>query len=196
MARILRIYLENGLRQDAEAGRHNFFRILRAAFEARGFQVAFHRSTPAERIRSAIRPGYTLLHAEEPEHDRALTVWRAYLYPFWRIERTARRAAWRLAGQAFDAAAVDGKAAERFLAFWQGRLMSEPPRPPGSGYVFVPLQGRLLEHRSFQTMSSASAKMALDIFDCPTLRSTKTMGTSAISIPAWSTRYFISIWKT
>jgi len=153
MARILRIYLEDGLRQDAEAGRHNFFRILRAAFEARGFQVAFHRSTPAERIRSAIRPGYTLLHAEEPEHDRALTVWRAYLYPFWRIERTARRAAWRLAGQAFDAAAVDGKAAERFLAFWQGRLMSEPPRPPGSGYVFVPLQGRLLEHRSFQTMS-------------------------------------------
>lgn len=153
MARILRIYLEDGLRQDAEAGRHNFFRILRAAFEGRGFQVAFRRSTPAERIRSAIRQGYTLLHAEEPEHDRALTVWRAYLYPFWRIERTARRAEWSLAGRGFDPAAVDDTAAERFLAFWQSRLMPEPPRPPDTGYVFVPLQGRLLEHRSFQTMS-------------------------------------------
>lgn len=156
MQRILRIYLEDGLRADAEAGRHNFFRILRDAFVARGFQVGWHRNSPAERIRSVTRPGYALFHAEEPGHARALTVWRAYLYPFWRIENTARRMGWGLAQQDFDPATVDAAEAERFRAFWLSRLAGDvaatgPDR--GRGHVFAPLQGRLLEHRGFQTMS-------------------------------------------
>ena len=39
------------------------------------------------------------------------------------------------------------------------------------------------------------AKMARDIFDCPTLRSTNVIGVSTRRRPRRSARYFISIWK-
>ena len=42
--------------------------------------------------------------------------------------------------------------AERFFAFWGQRLFGDAPtRTAREGFVYVPLQGRLLEHRSFQS---------------------------------------------
>ena len=49
--------------------------------------------------------------------------------------------------------------------------------------------------RSFQTFVIASRTMSLVIFDSPTLRSTKMMGSSTTRKPSWWTRYVISIWK-
>jgi hypothetical protein len=106
-----------------------------------------------EAERAAPRPGYALVHMVEPPHERALTLRRAYMYPFWRIEATARREDWTVARTPFEPAGVDPAEAERFFGYWRRQVL--PPGLPQAreGFVFVALQGRLLEHRSFQSMS-------------------------------------------
>ena len=151
--RVLRVYLQEGLRRRAALGRHNFFAILRRSFEAEGFRVEYRASSPAEREAAQGRGGYTLYHMEEPNHPRALTLWRAYMYPFWRFERTNRRGGWRLGLERFDPDMADPGPARRFFDDWRRRLIPADLSPPEPGYVYMPLQGRLLRHRSFQTMS-------------------------------------------
>jgi len=153
-AKILRVYLDEPTRLRAQAGTFNFFNKLRSAFESRGFRVEACNDSDSERMKSADRRGYTLFHMEEPVHDRALTMRRAYYYPFWRIEASAKRWQWDIATQIFDPDHIDAKSAQRFFRFWRKRLfdMEEPPSRR-SGMVYVPLQGRLLERRSFQTLS-------------------------------------------
>ncbi len=145
-------YLEDGLRQSAEAGQHNFMNLVAEVLRAAGFTVHYRPDTAAERAASATRPGYALFHMAEPTHDRALTLRRVYHYPFWAIERTARRWDWRVAQTAFPADAVPRKEADRFYRFWQNRLFGNAPdAATRDGFVYVPLQGRLLQHRSFQS---------------------------------------------
>lgn len=149
---ILHICLEDGLRQSAEAGRHNFIARLVSVVRDAGFDVRFRPDTPAERARSAGTGGYSLFHMDGPERDRALTFRRVYHYPFWAIERHGRRWDWPVARATFPAGAVPRATADRFHAFWRRRLFGDAPeRAERNGFVYVPLQGRLLDHRSFQT---------------------------------------------
>ncbi|TDK44457.1 hypothetical protein [Antarcticimicrobium luteum] len=144
-------YLEDGLRQSAEAGEHNFLTLLAGVLRAAGFDLAYRPDTEEERAASAGRPGYALFHMAEPTHDRALTLRRVYHYPFWAIEPSARRWDWRVAKTAFAADAVPRREADRFYRFWQSRLFADAPQnATREGFVYVPLQGRLLQHRSFQ----------------------------------------------
>ena len=53
----------------------------------------------------------------------------------------------------------------------------------------MPLQRKLM------TPNTASLKMPLLIFDCPSRRSVKMIGTSSILKPSFHAVYFISIWK-
>jgi len=95
-----------------------------------------------------------MFHMDDPFHDRALTMRRAYHYPFWAIERSAKRWEWRVATTPFDATAVPRKEADRFYRFWQSRLFGDAPVEATRGdFVYVPLQGRLFDHRSFQSCS-------------------------------------------
>lgn len=147
----LRFHLEDGLRQSAEAGRHNFIaRVANVARQA-GFAVEFCPETPA----GPCGPGdRALFHMAEPPHDRALTFRRVYHYPFWAIEPTGRRWDWHVARARFPADAVPRKKADRFFGFWRERLFGGlPASSRRDGFVYVPLQGRLLDHRSFQTCS-------------------------------------------
>ena len=147
-------YLEDGLRQSAQAGRHNFLNLVAEVLRAAGFEIAYRPDTKDERAASATRPGYALFHMAEPTHDRALTMRRVYHYPFWAIERSARRWEWRVARTAFPANAVPRGEADRFYRFWQRRLFGDAPEnATRDGFVYVPLQGRLLQHRSFQSSS-------------------------------------------
>ncbi|MCC6006125.1 MAG: hypothetical protein JJU40_00425 [Rhodobacteraceae bacterium] len=149
---ILGIYLHEGLRQDAEAGRHNFFRILTAAFVQRGWRVVFHPDTPEERFASAGREGYSLFHKRDPLHDRALCVRVAWLYPFWRIEDSPDPDDWSLASARFEEAEIPREEADRFFAYWHKRHVGAVT-PEGAGFVFAPLQGRLRERRALQSAS-------------------------------------------
>ncbi len=58
------------------------------------------------------------------------------------------------------------------------------------------LRPRSSSQRSCTTTSSASNTIRRDIFDWPTRRSWKTIGTSITRAPARQARYVISIWKT
>ena len=145
-------YLEDGLRQSAEAGRHNFIARLAGVLTQAGHVVEFRPDSAAERARAPGRPGLALFHMAEPTHDRALCFRRVYHYPFWAIERSARRWEWAVAEAGFPAASVPRREADRFFAFWRRRLFGEAPgRARRAGFIYVPLQGRLLRQRSFQS---------------------------------------------
>ena len=146
------VYLDGDMLVSAREGRHNYMNKLSQAFESAGARVVFRENTLLERIASAGRDGYSLFHMEEPFHDRALTTRRAYVYPFWRIEASARRWEWEVAQTAFDPDAVDPEEAARFCRFWRRRLFGDL-EGSREGFVYVPLQGLLLDHRSFQTMA-------------------------------------------
>lgn len=84
--------------------------------------------------------------------DRALTFRRAYHFPFWSIEPVAERWRFAVARAAFDPGSVDPDAAERFTARLRARVLPGPA-PARDGPILIPLQGRLRDCRSFQTMS-------------------------------------------
>lgn len=143
------IRLEEPLRRSAEAGEHNFINLVAQVTEKARFRVEFCDISESPRQANA----YSLTHMMPPPDDRGLVFRRVYQYPFWQIENTAERWDWDVARAAFDpdAAASD---ASRFYGFWQKRLFGQMPEgATRSGYVYVPLQGRLDRKRSFQACS-------------------------------------------
>ncbi|MCB1367838.1 MAG: hypothetical protein KDK00_08755 [Rhodobacteraceae bacterium] len=152
--RKLGIYLNDGIRGDVEAGRHNFFTILMKTFADRDFEVTLYPNTPEERLRSADRPGYSMFHLETSTHERSLDVRLAYMYPFWRIERARWREDYRLARMPFRPETIDEKAAQQFFNFWRRQtFVGKLAKDSEKGFVLVALQGRLLEQRHGQTMA-------------------------------------------
>lgn len=147
----LRIYLPDGMRQSASAGEHNFIKRITAAVEAVGYSVEIRPDSGPERLKSAARRGFSLFHMHDPFHDRALTMRRAYHYPFWGIEPSAKRWEWHVAQTPFDANRQHPDAA-RFVSSWRNRLFADATLQD-TGHVYVPLQGKLLEQRSFQAAS-------------------------------------------
>lgn len=151
----LTFYLQPSFRESAETGQVNFINRVVSAFANCGYKSAFRNNSDLELAQSAARPGYSMFHMEDPFHDRALTMRLAYFYPFWRIENASERWKWKVATTAFEPDAVDPFLAEKFVTQWKRRLYRDDATTSnlGSGYVYIPLQGCLLEHRSFQSMS-------------------------------------------
>ncbi|MCT2539747.1 hypothetical protein [Sedimentimonas flavescens] len=169
-APLLWIYLDAPTLGRVRAGQHNFLARLIGAVQGAGWQVNLRESTLAERLAAPGREGYALYHMEEPTHDRALTCRRAYVGAFWRIERVAARWDWPVAKARFEPETVDPVAAARFVDHWRNRLYSSKSLPSDAGFCFLPLQGRLLETRSFQAMSPvAMIKETLARTDLPVL---------------------------
>jgi hypothetical protein len=155
-------YLEAGLRRSAQLGQHNFICKVIAELEKGGFSVAIHGNSLADRQLSNSRPSYAMFHMDQPLNDRGLTMRRVYHYPFWQIEPTTERWDWRVAKAQFNPAHIEGAAAQKFYDFWRKRLFGEAVKDIGrDGFVYVPLQGRLLERRSFQTCSPIEMLVAV-----------------------------------
>jgi len=147
--KILRICLEEPLRRSAEAGEHNFINLVAQVAGKARFRVEFCD------IPDQAQPPhvYSLTHMAAPPNDLGLVFRRVYQYPFWQIEATAERWDWDVARASFDPDIVAPDAA-RFYRFWQKRLFGQAAQDSNrSGYVYVPLQGRLDSKRSFQTCS-------------------------------------------
>ncbi|WP_299349151.1 hypothetical protein [uncultured Shimia sp.] len=143
-------YLPDGLRESAEAGEHNFIGKIEAVVRAADMDVTFR---PPSQARAGDK-GFSLFHMQNPLNDRGVTIRRAYFYPFWQIERSNQRWDWDVARARFQVQPEDRQDAQNFYKFWQKRLFQEPLRDVGrDGFVYVPLQGRLLEQRSFQECS-------------------------------------------
>ncbi|NKX46315.1 hypothetical protein [Roseicyclus persicicus] len=165
----VRLYLDPVLTDMAERGEHLFLRRLAAVLQRHGLTPHYHVQTPAERLASASRPGRAIYLMEPPLTDRGLTIRKNYIYPFWKIERSAERWTWPVAAARFDPAAAPQPQARRFARRIRDRLFGpEADRARRDGIVYVPLQGRLLEHRSFQSMSPV--EMLETILRCDTTR--------------------------
>jgi len=150
----LRLLYNSNLLGRARAGRHNFTNLLRRAFQAQGFDVAIAPDTGFERARTRISGAYSITDASKPLPGRSLSMRRAYVGAFWRLEQTHERWEFEVARQDFDPEAIDPDAADRFMTRWQTILFSDAPaRARYGGYIYVPLQARLLDQRSFQTMA-------------------------------------------
>ncbi len=154
MARILRIYLDRAEVERARDGNYNLMNRIKSAFEWQGFRVEFVRNTLEQRLKSAGRRGYSLFFMQDPFHDRALNLRLAYYFPFWRIENTNERWEFDVALKSFDPAGLETDIARKWADRWRGFLFrGKAADPVREGVVYVPLQGRLLERRSFQFAS-------------------------------------------
>ncbi len=149
---VLRFHLHDQLRRRAEAGGHNFINKIMEVVQEAGFEVEFAGNDLPTLMGSALRPGHAMFHMDEPTHGRALTMRKVYEFPFWAIERTGKRWEWTVARSDFPADEVPRKEADGFYRFWQKRLFKEAPQNTRrDGFAYVPLQGKLLSHRSFQS---------------------------------------------
>lgn len=149
MPETLHVYLHSPLRETAEAGQVNIFNRLQAALP--DWRLVFHPDTLMERTLAPGR-GYALFHMQEPNGPTVLCLRKAYHFPFWRIEATNERWHFDVTRARFDASAIDPAAARGWLRRWRPKIFGDAP-VSREGFVFVPLQGRLREHRSFQSMS-------------------------------------------
>lgn len=145
----LRFYLHDALRRRAEAGGHNFINLISEIAENARFRVEFHTTPLPLRVPDV----HSLYHMEPPANARGLVFRKVYHYPFWQIDQTSERWHWDVAKAQFDPTTVSNDA-ERFYRFWQKRLFEAAPQDTlRDGFVYVPLQGRLTRHRSFQKCS-------------------------------------------
>ena len=151
---ILTFYFPDQLRKRARAGRHNFINKIKSVVEPSGFEVKFENRNKHNLIKSASQPGYAMFLMDDPFHDRALTMRKVYEHPFWAIENTSKRWGWVVAKTAFPVDQVKREEADRFYRFWRKRQFGDmAEKATRQGFVYIPLQGKLLEHRSFQACS-------------------------------------------
>jgi hypothetical protein len=147
-------YLHPKLRKQAEQRKHNFIARIGDVLTAAGLTIAFDTDDDIARLRAMARPGRGIFLMDPPVNARCLTIRKTYLYPFWHIEKQAERWDWPVAKASFDPATVDPRKAANFYRFWQNRLYDGATQDVRKdGFIYVPLQGRLTERRSFQHCS-------------------------------------------
>ncbi|MFN3663018.1 hypothetical protein [Yoonia sp.] len=147
-------YLHPKLRKQAEHGKQNFIAKISKVLEEAGMHIAFDGDDSFARLRALARPGRGIFLMDPPVNDRSLTMRKTYLFPFWHIEKQAERWEWPVARSIFDPATVDDSKAANFHRFWQKRLFDDAVHDiSDGGFVYVPLQGQLTTHRSFQYCS-------------------------------------------
>ena len=161
-------YMEPELCQSAQAGQHNFIGKLANVVSRAGLEVQY---VPFGSEGQRGRTEWSLNHIKSPSNERGLCFRRVYHYPFWQIEQSAERWSWDVAQTAFEPDSSDAAEAERFYKFWQSRLFGDAPKnTKKDGFVYVPLQGKLLDHRPFQTCSPIEmVKHCLAQTECPVI---------------------------
>ena len=148
----LHFYLPETMLAGAKSGAQPIVKRIRQAVDPAGFRVEFWQDSPDNIKAARSRDGYAMYHLHEPDFDRALCFRKAYEYPMWAVEWTQARWNWAVAKAAFDPHVVDGPDAFVFTRMWRTRLFPNT-RPRRGGYIYVPLQGKLTQVRSFQSMS-------------------------------------------
>ncbi|MEP3846731.1 MAG: phosphotransferase [Paracoccaceae bacterium] len=143
---------ENSLERDRNGG-HVFINALRDVAKTSGVNIVTDKDTSDRR--ATLQPkDLSLVHMQDPVSERGLTFRKLYSETFWRVEDTGARWDWSLAQAKFDPASIEPNAAQAFYDHWREQLHGAQAK--GSvrdGFVYMPLQGRLLEQRSFQSTS-------------------------------------------
>lgn len=149
---VIHVYLPDQMQRDAAAGQVNIINRIAAAVAPSGCRLVLHRQDAAELDKATAHKARAMFHMIDPVTPDGLTLRRAYHYPFWQIEATAARWAFDVAKLVFNRKDIDPNKAKTFQNRLCGRVLGPGDISRGD-YVFMPLQGRLLQHRSFQSMS-------------------------------------------
>lgn len=150
-AKTVTFYLNPKLLRQAEAGNHNFINQVSAVLTETGMDVAFDVNDELGRLQAMSRAGRSMVLMDDPVDDRGLTFRKTYLYPFWHIEKQSKRWDWPVAHDAFHATPENNAAAKAFHIRLRDKHFPGPTAQ--QGFVYMPLQGRLLTQRSFQYCS-------------------------------------------
>ncbi len=142
MQRVLNFYLDDDKRARAEAGLGIFGAVV-GVMRAAGWAVRYCGQQDM-----VAGEGYHLVYNRAVDGRFCFSLRRCYLDKFFRIEATNDRWDWEVAGLPFFAA--PGQA--WFQRYWRERLFGGLAIAQG-GYIFMPLQGKLLQQRHFQTAS-------------------------------------------
>lgn len=154
MDRVFRIHLGPAILPLARAGQQNFLNRLAAVLTECGYRIEYWETGFAERIATGLLPGWSMFEMEPPAGPQSLVFRRAYVAPFWQIDRTDKRWNWDVARAEFRLTEKQSHKAVEFAAAWRRRLYEwETGDARRDGSIFVPLQSRLLERRQFQAAS-------------------------------------------
>lgn len=145
--------LDDWLYDAAQAKEQAFVGALVSVLEGAGHRVTLHRDGRLDRLAGRWRGGLALNHLSPAPQPNGLTFRRCYVAPFWQIERSPYRWERDVAALPFDPSQVPQDLAQGFFDRWRQRLFPEAAKARHDGFLYLPLQGRLLSHRSFQACS-------------------------------------------
>lgn len=140
--RILNFHLPARKRSQIAAGAGIYALIARAVTDA-GWQVNLR-----DEADDPGGEGHHLIYNRAVTEPHCLCLRRCYMDPFWRIEATNDRWNWDVAAKTFPG----GKAEAWFASRWRPRVFGATEICAGE-HIFMPLQGKLTEHRHFQSQS-------------------------------------------
>ena len=157
---VLHLYLNPWTLQGLTEGRRSMPGAVKRVVEAAGWTVALHPEADrpqASRLGDFHKPDvhmpdFHMVMNQPVEAPHTLTLRISGWEPFWRIEPTNDRWDWDLANLHFTPEKVGARNDRSFVSFWRRRLFADLPVQNGGG-IFVPLQGKLLQHRHFQSAS-------------------------------------------
>jgi len=151
---VARLYLPKDVRNGILAGERVFYTKLLSVLERAGFRVDLHSDSVHEVIKARRRRGHSVFLMQEPVNRYGVTIRQNYFYPFWNIQECAKRWNWPVAKAVFHPDSLSAQEASTFFHYWRGRIFGPTAEhTTRSGFVLVPLQGKLFAQRSFQECS-------------------------------------------
>ncbi|NIZ60536.1 hypothetical protein DL239_06050 [Sedimentitalea sp. CY04] len=153
-ADVLRFYLTKRSLNRAENGEHEIVNVVSSVAKKAGMRVEVLLNTKQAKERVARGQEYSMVHMEPPLNNRGLTFRNCYGGPFWQIDQSGARWNWQVARQAFTASDTPRAEIDAFFNHWRTRLHGESAAAVSKqGFIYMPLQGKLLTCRSFQCCS-------------------------------------------
>lgn len=150
---VVRFFLTKRSVDTARKGDHPFVNAIKRALNPKTHNILIRRDTPFNRKQMG-RGDFSLVHMSDPAGRHGLVFRKAYAPSFWHLETRSARWDWAIAKEAFVPEQVDDRKAEAFFDEWRARLLPEAQESAGEdGFIYMPLQGRLTQRRSFQTLS-------------------------------------------
>ena len=140
--RTLNFYLSPHKQEMAAAGK-GIHGIIAQVVQEAGWALHLR-----DHLDTVIGPGYHLVENLAVLAPNCLTLRRCHMDPFYRIESTNDRWQWDVALKTFE----PFSGAEWFRKYWQERIFKGLPITSG-GYIFMPLQGKLLGRFHFQALN-------------------------------------------
>ena len=148
----IQFYLTKRSLERANNGNHPMFNAVQDFGRDLGITVSATRMSGRDRASRTQQK--TLVHMATPIGQNGLVFRRLYAGPFWHIDLVSARWFWRNAKAEFRPDDVPDVAAREFFEHWREALYPKAQDGTERGdFIYMPLQGKLLEHRSFQKMS-------------------------------------------